>query len=253
MSTELIILHIIFGLVSGSFISALSYRIPNNIPIKTDRSRCARCNHILSAKDLIPLFSWIFQKGRCRYCKAKISVRYPLIELLTASAFYIVAINSTSLQLSIALCFIAFFLVLLSVIDLETGLLPTKIIYSMLPFAIAYKFLIAGNNGILYGAIGGIIAVSGGLLLNATYKKIKKKDGIGMGDIRFCIIVGMLLSLNQWPAFLFISGILGIATSILWRALKKGETFPFGPSIMISLFTCLLFKEKIINFAYFLH
>lgn len=253
MSIELIILHIILGLVMGSFISALSYRIPNDIPIKTDRSRCAHCNHTLSAKDLVPLFSWIFQKGKCRYCKAKISARYPIIELLTASAFYIVAINSASLQLSASLCSIAFFLVLLSIIDLETGLLPTKIIYSMLPFAITYKFLIAETTGVLYGAIGAIIAVSSGLLLNAIYKKIKKRDGIGMGDIRFCIIVGILLSLNQWPAFLFISGVLGIATSILWKALKKGKTFPFGPSIMISLFICLLFKEKIINFAYFLH
>ncbi|MCP4394226.1 MAG: prepilin peptidase [Alphaproteobacteria bacterium] len=252
MSIETIVLTLVLGLICGSFISALSYRIPRELPFKTDRSKCQNCQHVLSALDLIPLLSWLMQKGHCRYCQQPISTRYPIIELLTTLTFLtIVYVINDPIQATL-MCLLSFFLILLSVIDFETGLLPSNIIFSMFPFAIAYRYYLDGDN-VIYGFAGAIIAVTAGLLLNAIYKKIKKRDGIGMGDVRFCLVIGTLLSLQQWAVFLFIAGLLGVITGIVWNMTNKGKIFPFGPSIMISLFTCLIIDKKINIFLQFLN
>ena len=124
MRITVYILSFIFGIVIGSFVNVLIYRLPAHENIATEHSHCMSCNHKLRWYDLFPLFSWLFLRGKCRYCKAKISVQYPLVELINgigyALIFILNGINVTSVCYALSFSM----LVALSVIDWRTYEIP---------------------------------------------------------------------------------------------------------------------------------
>lgn len=233
----MILLTILIGLILGSFTSALSWRVARGEGWVKGRSRCPQCGANLTARDLIPIFSWLFLRGRCRHCRARIGIRYPLIELgiLAGCLAVYVAWGFTTPGLLGMLALP--FLVTLLLVDVDQMILPDSM------------NLILAAGGLLFSAIlhvlpmhalaaliyGGIIWLAGWIV-----GRVLKKDALGLGDVKFMAVAGLWLGLAWLPYFLLIAGAAGVIFGVLWRYLRGQATFPFGPALIAAFFACFL-------------
>ena len=150
------------GMVCGSFVAALSYRLPRGQTVVRGRSKCPACSHILDWRDLVPIASWLVLRARCRYCNVSLSPRYPLIESVGAVAFIIATASSTSpFQLALLLAATSIF-VTLAVVDVEHGELPKGLLLTLLGLAFAYRWFVVGDA--MAGLLGAAIAFTAGSL-----------------------------------------------------------------------------------------
>jgi len=237
------ILFIILGLVGGSFASALSYRALNDISISKGRSFCPKCKETLDWKDLIPVFSWLKNKGKCSHCKNEISPRYPIIELATAFIFVTIYHAYDSFFAALFFCIVATLLVALTACDLEKKLLPIQITYLILPFAFIAKLF--SGDGIFSAILLGLICHYGAKGMKILHKKLRSKDALGEGDIHFLGVAGFTITIELLPVFLVASGSLGILTGLLWKRIYNEEEFPFGPAMIVSLLLCIILHGSI--------
>jgi prepilin signal peptidase PulO-like enzyme (type II secretory pathway) len=238
----------IFGLCFGSFISMASYRFAyENITIKDfilKNSFCPSCNNKLRARHLFPLFSWLLYRGKCGFCRQKISVRYPLIEIATALIFMaiFVALGATVDAKLILTLLMAVTLIIMVVVDLENYFIPdfTQIFLAIL--ALTYHILVPDDKGLVHYLLSAIGFFSFGLAVHFGFLFLTKKQGIGEDDLKFFAIAGLLLGIDQLLIFMILNGLLGGIFGILWMKLKNDDTFPFAPSICSSLLVCHFFK-----------
>lgn len=260
----------VLGLAFGSFASALSWRIPRNISWIIDRatpddkgarkaelrSRCPECGHSLGVGDLIPILSWVGQRGKCRYCAAPISLRYPVTELaallLCWGIYFSWGLNGAGLFLMLAIPF----LLALFLIDLDYLILPDQLIIIL---------VILGGGFVCYQAYYGAGSEDGGrgitmigarvlaallyaaliALLGALMKFLLKKEALGLGDVKFFGVAGLWLGGAALPLFMIGAGVMGVAFGALWRLWRKEALFPFGPALILSFYiTVLLQGEK---------
>lgn len=233
---------IITGLVFGSFTSALTYRFPRGIGIAQARSFCPWCNHTLGIYDLVPVFSWLISKGKCRHCQQKISLRYPLIECATALGFYLVYQqyglgHYTLLLLAITVC-----LITLSIIDFEYGIIPDTIQIILVILAILYNSIFTTFSWQNL-AITLTLAALTGYGIRAFYLWIRKKEMLGLGDTKFMLVAACFLTYQTYPLFLLLAGCFGIILGTIWKKTTEEETFPFGPALALALFILLLYPD----------
>lgn len=234
----------ILGLILGSFSSAITYRIPRSESWwSRDRSKCPHCGKTLSWRDLIPLVSYIMNKGKCRYCGAKISIRYPLIELTSALAcLTIFFIFGLSLETLMIIALVPFLLSLLW-IDLDHKILPDQL--NLIAFMLGLLFVgLTKTDIIINHAIGMMIypVLAWGLGLGMS--KLLKKQALGFGDVKFFAVAGLWLGINPLPHFLILSGVLGVLLGVIWRSVKKEALFPFGPALIAAFFIILLINSS---------
>ncbi len=236
------------GLVFGSFASAMAYRIPRDVSWVSARSACTSCGHVLSALDLVPFFSWMFLRGRCRHCRAAICWRYPMIELCTLLACLLVQGMMGFHLASIILMMAMPFLVAMIAIDIEFMILPDQIniilgvlgaVFVVLtsPYApfLALKYAVLGAA--LYA---GLVFVVGWVL-----GRVLKKEALGLGDVKFFAVAGVWLGVGLLPAFLILSGVCGVIMGAFWKVILKKDVFPFGPALIVSFVLCVLFQGQI--------
>ncbi len=231
----------VLGACVGSFVTMASWRLPRGEEIIFKPSHCPSCNATLTATDLVPLLSWVSARGHCRHCKASVSVRYPLIELSLAIAF-------TAVVLFYGVSFKAFLLLLLVselailiVTDLEHTIIPDGVQIAL--FFTGVFWCIARDadwDTVLTSALTGL---SLGLLLHYGYKVLRKKDGLGWADVKFLCVAGIWLPLISFVPFLFIAGLIGTLTGLLWKRLGRGPLFPFGPALAVSLLINVLWPN----------
>lgn len=223
------------GLVFGSFTTLVSYRLPRDENIVTGHSRCPCCEKPLGALALVPVLSWMVQGGKCRYCKAKISARYPLIELSQALLFlWVYFVYGISLA-GLVMALFTVCLLIMIVVDLEWQIIPDEIQVAMGVLAIAYYWVMGGAWGDVLGS--GALGLGIGLMLHHGYRWLRHKEGLGFGDVKFLLVAGLwLASFINWAPFLFLAGLCGVLTAMIWRLLGQGERFPFGPALAVSLF-----------------
>lgn len=232
----------LLGLLFGSFVTMASYRIPLDQEIIFRRSHCTACNHNLTFSDLIPVLSWLIHQGKCAYCRTKVSARYPLIEIIVSLLFLIVYGLYGISFMTVILCLTAVCLMILIVTDFEHYIIPDKIYIALLPLALIFSLI--NEQPLVDSITGGVIGLSAGIMLRWLMWVWKKQEGLGLGDVKFLGIVGCFLGPTLIAPFLFLSGILGIITALLWQALGKGKLFPFGPALATALFICLLIPAK---------
>jgi prepilin signal peptidase PulO-like enzyme (type II secretory pathway) len=246
---------VILGLAFGSFATALVWRVPRGISwFSADRSvarsRCPSCQKQLRFLDLIPLFSWLMQKGRCRYCKASIPARYPLIELAVFLAC--MAVYSqwglTGQGFLIMMC--VPFLAALFVIDMEHMILPDQLTLACLALGIGFIGLQAFESGwqeifLTHVAGGAVLYSLFAWGLGALMKLILKKDALGFGDVKFFSMAGLWLGVGQLSAFLILSGVMGVVWGGIWGLMKKERVFPFGPALILTFYFCLLAQKAV--------
>ena len=230
----------LLGLCFGSFVTLASYRLPRGEPILMGRSRCPSCGAALGIRDLVPVLSWLMSRRRCRHCAAPVSPRYALIELFLGGVFvglYLYLGATPALALLAAL---AVGLVTLAVTDLEAGIIPDKVLLVLAPLGMAYQYL---TGDVVLGLIGGGFAGAVAYGVGYGFKRLRGRDALGLGDVKFFVMAGIWLGPFGLPVFMIASGLAGIGFALVWRRLGGGQVFPFGPALALGLFACLLFPE----------
>ena len=242
MSLELI-LFFITGLAFGSFLGALTYRLPRKESFVGGRSRCDRCRAEIKWYDNIPLLSFLVLQGRCRNCLKPISIRYPLIELATALG--VVGIYILNRQFPIFLIIILLITISIFVIDFEKKIIPDELIF--LGLGVTSVALLLGWNGPFYLHFFGGFASGFFLLL---VHLITGGRGMGLGDVKYALFPGTILG---WPlsiVWLFISFLTGAgvgAILIILGKAKLGKHIAFGPFLALSFIITAVFGRVLIK------
>ena len=211
------------------------------------RSRCPHCDHPISALENIPLLSWLWLKGRCRQCKAPISARYPLVELLTALLSVAVAATLAPGWGALAALLLTWVLVALTFIDLDKMLLPDQLTLPLLWGGLLFN--LAGGFVPLADAVIG--AMAGYLVLWSLYwafKLLTGKEGMGHGDFKLLAALGAWLGWQALPIVLLLSSLVGAIIGIgliLLRNHHQGKPIPFGPYLAIAGWIALLWGDNI--------
>lgn len=248
-------LSITFGLMVGSFLNVVIYRVPREMSIVTPRSSCPHCGHMVSWYENIPVLSYLFLGGKCSNCKNPISVKYPIIELLIGiiagllapKLFTVHAIMMFLFYFSIACIFVAHFL-----IDIEFQILPDKINLYFLIIVLPFAFF---NFPLSYWLIGGAVGFLGPFLVTYLFYKLRGQIGLGGGDIKLYGILGLLLGPIGVMNTIFLSCMLGSIwgiTLIVLKKLNKDTPLAFGPFILIVAAIQIFFPQFAENF-YFLN
>ena len=232
----------LLGLIFGSFVTLASHRLPRGEPILTGRSRCPSCRAALGPRDLVPLLSWLALRRRCRQCGAAVSPRYALIEVLLAGLFAALYLHSGATLTGLLLAGLAVGLVTLSVTDLEAGIIPDKVLLALAPLGLAYQYV---TGDVTLGLAGGALAGGVAYAIRYAFKRLRGRDALGLGDVKYFAVAGLWLGPFGLPAFMVVSGVAGIAFALLWRRFGGGREFPFGPALALGLLLCLLFPELV--------
>ncbi len=230
----------LLGLVCGSFVTALSYRLPRGENFVSGRSACPSCKTVLTARDLFPVLSWLVSRGRCRHCHAKVSGRYPLIEV-TCGVLFLAAVLSAEASGEariLVLWGLAIGLLSLTVTDFEFQRLPNGLVL----FVFGLSWALAWLDGRTPADVGLsiILAVATGVALRVLGQIVEKKPGLGWGDIKLLVAVSVALSLETLPYFLIITAAVSLVLAA-WYVWRRGETqIPFGPALCVGAFATFL-------------
>lgn len=242
------ILIAIIGLCFGSFATALVYRIPCGVPWiydrtsddnKTCRSQCPDCNAALTALDLVPVFSWLFSRGKCRHCGKAVSSRYPVIELATMLLvllqFYAWGVTLTAIPILLSVPFLLAALL----IDWDHMILPDDINIALSFLAAIFVVILGLQLGwaVVIDHVGAALAVTAIFwLVSIILSRWKGREALGMGDLKFLPAAGLFMGVSALPGFMVLGGLLGLATALLKRKEMPKQAFPFGPGLILSLY-----------------
>ena len=269
---------IVLGLLVGSFLNVVIYRLPvmlkrqwkadcvafleqekiqsankagdtscESFNLVVPRSRCPHCGHLITALENIPVLSYLFLRGRCHECKTPISIRYPLIEILSAGLVAVVAWKfGVSLQAGMAML-LTWGLISLSFIDYDHQYLPDNI---TLPFL--WLGLLLNLNGLFVDLTSAVIgAMAGYLILWLVYQLFKKftgKEGMGYGDFKLLAMLGAWLGWQALPAVILLSTLVGSIIGIfliLFKQHDRSHPIPFGPYLAVAGWIALLWGNEI--------
>jgi len=255
----------VVGLCVGSFINVVISRLPEKGKfLSKQRSECPSCNKTIKAYDLIPVLSWLFLLGKCRYCKAKIPPRYPIVELFGALVavasllkykfYYILEITSLEHELyvvrldfnyaSIILFGVSMILIAVSVIDYNTSEIPDSLIIALIPFAIAAFWLLPDISPLSHAI--GLVTISVPMLLLT----LLIPGAFGGGDIKLMFVCGFLLGWQLTLLAFFIALMLGGSVALyllLTKKRQKGQHMVFGPALCTGIVASLFFGNYILD------
>lgn len=240
------LLLLILGLVFGSFFAAFSYRFPKRTSILKGRSICPKCKKEIAWYDNIPLFSFLFLRGKCRNCKKQISKRYFLIEFFTGLGYLFIFMNfGFDLLLLFYLLLIFSILVLIFVVDLEHKIIPDSFVFFGI-IASVFIFLLIDSHAILTRILAGFL----GALILLFIHLVTRGRGMGLGDVKFAVLAGIFIGLKMFLIWLLVAfltgGIVGIILILLGRA-KARDQIAFGPFLVASILITFLWGEKILH------
>ena len=241
------VIFAILGAVMGSFLNCAAWRIAHNESFLKGRSRCPECGHELGVPDLIPVFSYIFLGGKCRFCKTKISPRYLISELFMAALFVgcLFRFDLTPL-LAVNVVFICC-LFTLTLTDLEAFIIPNgTLIVAIAAWLIWLPFSGLGWIDIGFRLLSAVIYGGGVLLLSLIMDKVLKKESLGGGDVKLFFVMGLYLGLVPSLFAVMLACILGLLFVLIFRK-KRGEHFPFGPSIAAATVVMLFAGDLLAN------
>lgn len=255
-----------FGSLVGSFLNVCIHRMPLGESVVWPRSHCPQCKKRIPGYDNIPFLSFILLKGRCRFCKHRISLRYPLIEFLTALMF-VVFFNAFGLSYNFA--FYAFFgcgLIIATFVDIKHRIIPDEISVGgaivgfllssirgigLQPFSINYAPLLDSLLGIIIG--GGVIYLTGVLFDLVYFKWLKKPpiqgetESMGGGDVKLLAMIGAFLGWKLAVLTFLLAPFFGIIFGLTNLLVKKDHTMPYGPFLAAAAFVSIFWGHKIIG------
>lgn len=232
----------VVGLFIGSFLNVLIYRIPRGESVVWPGSHCAQCGQALQPLDLIPVFSYLFLRGECRYCGAQISLRYPLVELLTAFSFLLVYLQYGYSVQTAAGCVLAAILIVISFTDIDEGIIPDVITYPGMLIGLAFAFFTMGIKSALLGMLGfGLIFFLIALL---------SRGGMGGGDVKLVAVIGAFVGPLQSVLVFILSSLAGGLWAVgllLFKGAGRKTEVRFGPFLALAAFVVYLYGAQLLD------
>ena len=270
--TIFVTFSVIFGLLVGSFLNVVIHRLPKMMErewhanclelqgkdapeqtkytIVTPRSACPKCGHQISAMENIPIISYLILGGKCKGCKTKISLRYPLIEALTGALIGATAYQYGYTYAALFAFIFVFALIALTFIDFDTQLLPDDITLPLLWLGLLFN--ISGGFTDLKSAVIG--AMFGYLILWGVYwlfKIVTGKEGMGYGDFKLLAAIGAWFGWQLLPAVILLSSVAGAVIGIgliLFKGKGRSTAIPFGPFLALGGIAALFFGQQLAGF-----
>lgn len=245
METMIIIFFFIAGTIFGSFFNVVGLRVPAGNFLANTRSHCPSCNKTLSWYELIPVISYLIQRGRCRACQVKISLIYPVMEFITGLLFALsYCLYSWDYELIFSLLFVAL-TVILTVADISYQKIPNIILLIFTPIFIAYRLLypLFPWWDSLLGA--GVAFVLLFLII------ILSKGGMGMGDLKYLTLLGFIFGLERFLLLFLLANVFGVIIGVikmLMQGTGRKTKLAFGPSISLAAIITFFFGAQIISF-----
>lgn len=238
----------LFGLIVGSFLNVVIYRLPRGTSVVWPASACGGCGRELRWFENIPIVSWVVLRGRCARCKSAISVQYPLVEAATALLFVAITATTPVGPLLVARLVFACALVVLFGIDLEHQILPNTI--TLPGIAAGVIFSIAGPPGVQASLLG--VLLGGGVLyaIAAGYYAWRKEEGLGMGDVKMLAMIGAFLGWQAVMLTLVLASIAGAVIGVGLMAVQRGTmkyALPFGTFLALGAVVAMLAGQPIID------
>lgn len=251
METLTLLFVAAIGLAFGSFFNVVIYRLPRGLNLSRPPSACPGCGARIKPYDNVPLLSYLILRGKCRRCGRRISPVYPAVEALTAAGFIVVYFNAgrvIGLEF-IAGCLFTSALIVLGFIDAHHQILPDAITMPVLVLALAYSFF--RDDLSFRGALLGAVVGAGFLLLvYGAYRLIRKREGLGMGDVTMMLMVGAYLGLERTLLVLVLASFSGALVGI-YLVVRRGKdvqfALPFGTFIAPAAFAAMLWGERIVR------
>lgn len=267
----------LFGLIIGSFLNVVIHRLPkimeyewrkecadcfpesqikppvDHFNLSTPGSHCPKCKTPIRIRDNIPLLSWLILKGKCHHCQEKVSVRYPLIELISALSCFVIAYQFDVSYFSIALLFFTFVLIAATFIDLDTMLLPDQLTLPLVWSGITLSLMGISPVTLQDSVVG---AIAGYLCLWSVYwlfKIITGKEGMGYGDFKLLSALGAWLGWQYLPMIILLSSFVGLIFGLIQLRMKKqgiDRAFPFGPYLAIAGWIGAIWGKDIVNWYF---
>lgn len=236
-----------FGLIIGSFLNVCIFRLPRDLSVVAPRSFCIECEKTIAPYDLIPIFSYVILGGKCRHCGAGISWRYPLVELLNGLLFGFAVLEFGPTIAALKLCVFGAILITLIFMDLADRILADEFTiggtaagllfawFAPLPPGLASLFSTSTNkqlNSLYEALLGAGVPTVCMFLLGFFYQKVRKRDGLGLGDVKMVAMIGSFQGLIQGIFSLMVGSVLGSVIGLIFMLLRKKDfssyELPFG-------------------------
>ncbi|MGC9421215.1 prepilin peptidase [Vibrio sp.] len=268
----------LFGLIIGSFLNVVIYRLPKimdrewrkecadafpeygitppegTLTLSTPRSTCPHCQTQLRIRDNIPLLSWLRLKGKCAHCQAPISPRYPFVELLSALSSFVVAIHFGFSGYSLALLFFTYVLIAATFIDFDCMLLPDQLTLPLMWSGIGLALLGISPLSLTDAVLGAMLGYLSLWSIYWLFKGLTGKDGMGYGDFKLFAALGAWFGWQLLPLIILLSSFVGLIFGIVQLRLQKrgiDKAFPFGPYLAMAGWFAMLWGNQLIT--WYLH
>lgn len=245
------IFFLLLGMILGSFYNVVGWRLPKGESIIYPPSHCPNCNHQLKILDLIPVFSFILQKGKCRYCKNKIAWYYPVFEFLCGVVFMLCyLVFGITPELLKALTFVSM-LIIIMVSDFNYMIIPDEVLLFFGCLLALEIGIIDGYKVLISSLINGLISFFAMYLLKVLGDFMFKKESMGGGDIKLMFIFGLVLGAPLAIISIFIGSLVGLPISLILLSKNSEHIVPFGPYLSIGAIIILLLNidfNTLINF-----
>ena len=243
---------IIFGSLWGSFANVCIYRLPENKSVITGRSSCPNCKNKIPWYDNIPLLSFILLMGKCRLCKKPIDLQYFIVELISAISFVSIYYFFGLTLAALLLLILSIFFIIIFFIDLKHFIIPNELTFPLMIIGFIKSFDPNLNQTIfpnyINSLIGGVFGYLIIWLIIFFYKKVRKKEGMGLGDAKLMSVIGFWFGWVSIPFVIFISSAVAlilVIPSILNKSRKMSSEIPFGPYIIIGCILYVSFSNQI--------
>lgn len=245
MEVSIAIGFLLLGMLFGSFYHVVGYRMSKGESFVFPPSHCPNCNHKLGPLELIPVLSFLLQKGKCKECKAKISWFYPIAELLCGILFMLCYLSfGLSLKLLISLTFISM-LIIIIFSDIYYMIIEDKVLIFFGILLIIELYFLKGFQGLLYSLLDGAICFVVMLLIKLLGDKMFKKESMGGGDIKLMFIIGLVLGWGLGLINIFVASVIALPISCIILYKNADHVIPFGPFLALGSMILLLSKVDI--------
>lgn len=240
MEVSISIGFFLIGLFFGSFYHVVGYRMPKGESIVFPPSHCPNCNHRLTPLELIPVLSFLIQGGKCKVCKSKISIFYPIAEILCGLLFMFAYLSfGLTLDLIIAITLISM-LIIVIFSDYYYMIIEDKVLIFFGIILMIEIFFINGFDSLLHSLLSGIISCVVMLLLKVCGDFVFKKESMGWGDIKLMFVIGLVISWQMVIISIPLAAFIALPVSLIILYKNKEHILPFGPFLSLSAIIILL-------------
>ena len=243
----------LLGLVMGSFLNCWAYRLSREESVVKGRSRCPACGHELGVPDLIPVLSYVFLRGQCRYCKQRLAPRYILAELLCATYFLSVVWHFDVSLKALQYLILGSLLFCAALVDLESQIIPDRLIAGAIVNFVVFAFL--GEGAVLptlwKGLLAGLSISLPLLVIVLIMDQVLKRESMGGGDIKLFFAIGLYFTWQHNLLLLISSSLVGLVFAVTQLGYRNEEenpgAFPFGPAIILAYWGLLLWGDYVVD------